>query len=334
MERECKVRGYIFHGWVGDYQRNKTKLDLENKITGNRWETTSIDSFLQGRGDPDIFYKRKEDDYHLQGFYKAGFTTDYKFWRSERVNRRGFKPYWNYTCPICSNDEYVQEGLCSGVFESKVCGLKIGNKPCRCSDLYFWTQEQREYQIKKVCKRESLKFLGWTDGVYKNSKSKFSWVCNKGHTRETTVSSFINTNTRCLTCHNETFGFYGYYPDRTTEDDSLYVLDFGNYIKVGRSFNVKQRLRDLSKESSIPLDKINVIKLYSGNHQEVYDTEQWVHEELRERGFEHKESDWSTETFTKDSLDCALMLVDKSGLISQDIDELKEEDEDVNRLCL
>jgi len=340
--RECNKRGYIFHGWVGGYQRGETKLDLENKTTGNRWVTTSINSFLQGRGDPDESrnnskgntYGIKEIDYHLQGFYKAGFTMDYKFWRSNRLTSGGKKVYWNYMCPICSNDEYIQEGLCSGIFESQSSGLKSGYKSCRCGNRYSWTQGQREYQIKKVCDQEGLKFLGWHGkGYKKRSNSKFSWYCHKGHTNKSTVRGFL-CGYRCLTCFKETSGIYGYYTDRTTEEDTLYILDFGDYIKVGRSFNVKQRLYNLSKESSIPQDKINVIKLYSGTHQEVYDTEQWVHEELRERGFEHKESDWSSETFTKDSLACTLMLVDKSGLVSQDIVELKEEDEDVNRLCL
>lgn len=333
VRRECNKRGYIFHGWAEDYQRNNTKLDLENKTTGNRWSTTSLNNLLRGRGDPVEGRSRafKEDDHHLQGFYKAGFTTDYKFWRSERVNR---KTFWKYTCPFCSKDEYVQNGLCNGIFESLSYSLKAGKKSCRCSNNYMWTQKQREYQIKKVCELEGLKFLRWEDGVYKNSRHSFSWVCSKDHTCKSNVDAFLNMGCRCPTCFKETSGFYGYYTNRTTENDCLYILDFWDYIKVGRSFNVKQRLRYLSRESSIPKDKIKVIKLYSGTHQEVYDTEQWVHEELRERGFEHKESDWSTETFTKDSLDCALMLVDKSGLISQDIDELKEEDEDVNRLCL
>lgn len=334
VDRECSKRGYIFHGWVGDYQRNKTKLDLENKITGNRWGTTGLDSFLQGVGDPiegsknPIRNRTRGEEYHTQGFYKVGFTKDYKFWRSDRVDSRGRKIYWNYTCPICSKDEYAKNGLCSGVFESSISRLKVGNKSCRCSGRYRWSQEQREHQIKKVCERDGLKFLGWADGYYKNSHSKFSWICNKGHTCKTSLISFLSQNTRCLTCLKETSVMYGYYSNRTTEKDFLYVLDFGDYLKVGRSFNVKQRLKGLSKESSTPQDQINVIKLYSGTHQEVYDIEQWVHEELRERGFEHKESDWSSETFTKDSLECALMLVDKSGLVSQDIVELKEEDED------
>lgn len=303
VQRECIERGYIFHGWAGDYKGNKTYLDLENPETGNRWRSTNLNSFLSGRADSPRG-KSKPEDGHLQDFIKAGFTTDYKFWRSDKLDTKRQKSYWYYTCPVCSNDEYVQAGVCSGVFESKNDHLKNSNKSCRCTH-YIWTQEQREYQINKICKEEGLTFLGWeNEEGYKNSSSKFKWLCTESHECCTRVNDFLNGAARCKTCSDikqkESGSLYGYYPDRTQETDYLYILNFNNkYIKVGRSFYVDKRITRLRKLSKTR--KITKIKILIATHQEVYDCEQWLHEELTQRGFYHEESTWSTETF---SMDC------------------------------
>lgn len=321
VQRECAERGYAFHGWVGEFKGNKTKLDLENLKTGNRWGSTNICNFMQGQGDPkERLLKIKEsntvdDSVHIKAFIKAGFTEDHVFTRNtERVTGKGKYIYWNYTCPACSNDEYVKAGVCDGVFTSHISHLKPGRKSCRCGGNYYWTQEQRKYQIEKVCSEEELTFMGWSDEKvgYKNSKSKFSWVCSEGHNCKTDVNSFLHNGTRCMTCRidkqKEQGAFYGYYPKRTQESDSLYILNFNNqYIKVGRSFDIERRIPELKKESGTT----NIELLYSvvGTHQEIYDLEQLLHEELRDRGFEYETTWGSVECFDSDSLGLVCKLI-------------------------
>ena len=42
----------------------------------------------------------------------------------------------------------------------------------------------------------------------------------------------------------------GFYPERAEEQDFLYVLNFDDkFIKVGRSFDVDERIKDLKKPS-------------------------------------------------------------------------------------
>ena len=318
VKRKCSERGYIFHGWYGDYNKSKTYLDLENPITGNRWNSTNLFSFLGGSGDPVEGLKKisdakfSYDEQHIQDFHKAGFSKDYKFWRSERKDSQGYLTFWNYTCPICSKDAYVSAGVCKGVFEGHIGSLKEGRKSCRCYKAYRWSQGQREYQIKGICKEEGLIFIGWKDPEgYTSYKSKFLWVCSEGHERETSVDDFLQGK-RCRVCYvnrvKSVSGFYGYYPDRAEEQDYLYIIKFGNnYLKVGRSFNILQRFNHLTWQSGISQEDIEILQLYTSNHQVVYDTEQWLHEELRERGFEYNEEDglWSIELF---SLDCISVL--------------------------
>lgn len=162
-----------------------------------------------------------------------------------------------------------------------------------------------------ICKKEGYDPLGFSEG-YKNTKSRFEYVCPKHGKHIVTYNIFVYKGSRCPSCAKETVGFYGYYPNRTTEQDYLYVLNFNNkFVKVGRSFDVKRRIAELKQESKIK----NIKKLYilTGTHQEIYDLEQELHNELRERGFSYN-VDWSTECFDNNSLDFIKYFIQKSGL--------------------
>ncbi|AGH32020.1 endonuclease [Vibrio phage PWH3a-P1] len=314
VRRASQDMGYVFNGWYGEYKGGDTRLDLYNPRNNNRWFTNTVRGILAGSGDRLERFENtrlsniKPDKEHIQKFYEAGFTDDYKFWRSERISNRGYKDYWYYTCPICSNDEYTQNGVCSGVFESVLSSLRLGRKSCRCGRTYQWTQEQREYKINKICHEEGLPFIGWKDpDGYKNNKSKMIWRCSVGHLCKTNVDSFLY-GTRCSTCWHikrKELGYMnGYYPDRVDEKDYLYIINFNDkYIKIGRSFDIKNRIAHTTTGllycSGLPMENIKILQIYTSNHQTVYDTEQWLHEELRERGFEYNEPDglWSIELF-------------------------------------
>lgn len=322
VKRECKNRGYIFHGWSGDFKGSQTKLSLENPNTGSVWKSTSIYNFLSGSGDPQqaLLRHKLPDKTHIEDFHKAGFTRDYKFFRNkDKIDGRGFKVYWDYVCPVCSVDEYVKVGLCSGVFSAHRDSLKAGSKSCRCNNTYRWTQEQKEYQINKICKEEDLSFIGWL-GDYENNESKFRWVCQKGHDCITSINNFLCKGIRCNTCWKVRGIFYGYYPERIQESDILYILNFDNqYIKIGRSFDIDRRIKQLKKESNITT--IDTLYLIKGTHQEIYNLEQFLHTELRDRGFEY-ETDWgSIECFDLDSLKLTYKLVDEELADNNSLEE-------------
>lgn len=333
VKRVCKERGYVFLGWKGDFKGNTTKLSLYNPKNNHTWFSTSIATLLIGQGDPLEGNERTRlasilcDDEFISYFHEAGFSADYKFWRSDKKDSRGYHAYWNYTCKTCSDDEYVKVGICSGIFESHHANLRVGNKPCRCSKSYRWNQEEREYQINKICKEEGLKFIGWVDEEgYKNNSSKLKWFCTENHECMTDTKSFIK-GIRCKTCNNiknSVIGtFYGYYPERKDEKDYLYVINFNNeYIKVGRSFDIKSRIRSskgLLKMSGMSLDQIVILRVLSSTHKKVYDTEQWLHKELTERGFYHEKSTWTVETFDTDAEDTIYKLLEGSDLVDENI---------------
>lgn len=186
-----------------------------------------------------------------------------------------------------------------------------------------WTAQEREGQINNVFKIEGGEFIGWKDGRYKNCYSKFNWLCSEGHSCITSVSNFLNGGKRCTTCvkikQREEGRMHGYYPARKDEQDNLYIIYFkkGDYIKVGRSFDVDRRIKELLKPSNHKRNEIEILSIYTGKHQDVYDTEQWIHEELTERGFYHNESDWTVETFDADCKNVLFYLLSNSNLVKE-----------------
>lgn len=213
VQREATTRGFEFMGWVEPYKGIHTKLLLSCPIHGE-WNSTHISSFLAGRCCPACRADRtreismKEDSFHINEFIGTGaFKEGAKFYRSERKDSRGYPAYWNYKCPACTHDEYVKAGLCSGVFESCVSGLKMGKVPCRCAKNYRWTQEQREYQIKKeiIRRRDNnladYTFVRW-DNKYKNPSSKFKYLCKEHGEQKISVSDFLS-GCGCPECANQ-----------------------------------------------------------------------------------------------------------------------------------
>lgn len=340
IHRECNKKGYNFLGIKGDWNGSKTYICLNNPTTGNTWCTTNISSLLTVCvGDPKDSIERVSKllelntQLHIADFYKAGFNKNYTFWRSDKLSKKGYTLYWNYTCPICSYDEYVINNVCSGIFETSISSLKEGRLSCRCSTRgHIYSQEQRQYQLTKLCKEEESSFVRWvsSDGYIRNT-SKFIWTCKEAHVCSTTVANFLN-NQRCKKCHKENqskLGYLnGYYPHRSEEEDYLYCILFkkGNYIKVGRSFNIEERLKGnggLVRKSKHSVGDISILQVRAGKHKDVYQIEQEIHRELTERGFYHHQSKWTIETFDTDCLHVLKELVNSSGLEEVDLSTTK-----------
>lgn len=327
VRRICEDKGYIFQGWSGEYKGIHTYLKLYNGRTGNFWESTTINNLLLGHGDPiegaEIAISKRllPDKYHIDKFIKEGFTGDYKFWRSDRLGKDNRKRYWYYTCPVCSNDEYVKAGVCSGIFESYENSLAEGFYACRCGRNFDYNKEQSELRIKLVCEREGLTFNSWEED-YRGVDSKFIWHCSHNHKNSTSISNFIH-GARCRKCKDLKSPINGYYSKRKDEDDILYILNFNDeYIKAGRSFDMEKRFkgnRGLIAMSGCKRENIEILHLFKGKHEDVYREEQWIHEELENRGFQFKDVTWSTELFSLDCYDTLKYLLKETPLKEIDL---------------
>ena len=197
------------------------------------------------------------------------------------------------------------------------------NRGCpKCAVKFVTDIKRMDEQVafdncKKICEIENYEPLCFPEG-YKNNRSKFEYRCLKHGKQTVKYDKFIFHGNRCVCCWKDRQKYLanvnGYYPERKDETDFLYILNFDDkFIKVGRSFDVERRIgkNQLQKESGIS----NIIKLriFTATHQEVYNTEQALLEELRERGFQYH-LNWTKECFENECLYSLNKLLDICGL--------------------
>ena len=181
----------------------------------------------------------------------------------------------------------------------------------KCSKKYRPTEQEALQKCIDICKEMSYDLVGFVDG-YKNHRSRVDYICKIHGKQSVQYYSLVSGGKRCMGCwkdrRKELGNGNGYYPERKDETDYLYVLNFNDkFIKVGRSFDADERIRSLRSLSKIK--KIYKLRIFTATHQEIYDYEQELHNELRERNFQYY-VDWSNECFENESLNILNDLLD------------------------
>ena len=251
---QVKKDGISILGFIPPYTGTKTKLRLCCEEHGE-WSTTAIIQFKKGISCPKCGRKTtgevnsKSDEEHISEFFSTGaFKDGCKFWRSPKLTSSGRAQYWYSTCPICSEDEFVKAGLCTGVFESCMGHLKRGAVPCRCSDAHRFTKAQWEYLLAKECENRGYVFVGWR-GKRWGSRFKFSYECPL-HGEQSTTSKNLLKGQGCSLCagHNQQQCYIN-----LVKDGSLPVA-----LKVGISCKSDARLRQQNLRNLFQMAQIAV----------------------------------------------------------------------------
>lgn len=276
VHRLCNDKGYKFLGWFGDYNKDKTYLMLENPETNNRWNTTNLNNLLHGYGDPlqgrvnTIKASLKSEEYHIKDF--TGYAKGTVF-------KRVSGGEWEYKCGICSQDKYVKNGVCSGIFKSTISGLKAGKKSCRCGSSYRYTPEQRLLDCEWVVSQSEITGYGFEDYSKFNAKVKYKWRCKCGNQNSTEVYRFVNGQLSCGSCSQ--FGnVFGLYDAKVFEPDTLYIIELKSddecFIKIGRSFNTQERFKEYRRYYDI-----TPIFTCSRIHLSIFEVERKLHRSLK-----------------------------------------------------
>ncbi len=222
----------------------------------------------------------------------------------------------------------------NNVWEAKINNLLNGRGCPECkiktiADLHRNSYNDVFRKCKEICDEMNYVFIGFPEG-YKNQKSYLHYTCKTHGDQCVRYDSFVNQETRCPDCWKEKLKTIlrengngnGYYPERKDEKDFLYVLNFNNqFIKVGRSFDVDDRIDNLKTPSVSGIKNIIKLRIFTATHQEIYDYEQELHEELRKLGFQYHVS-WSNECFENNSLFILNKLLDNC-----EVEELKLKEE-------
>lgn len=228
------------------------------------------------------------------------YHIDCKFYRSTSDK-------WIYECPVCSTDEYVKAGVCSGKWERSSYEWKGGVLPCRCNPRCVYTQKQWEYRLDKMCSERGHTFI-----KYDKVSRVVYWVCALGHPH----TSSTNNYTSGIDCNqvlyyknsmdvNKKFGFY---PNRKDEKDYLYILTKPNsgLFKIGRSFKPNTRCKDINNKYNLDY---NIFKLYSNNHTNVHMLEQEV---LYKFNSFRKRTSYTTECLSNEILNTVINYIEEN----------------------
>ena len=236
-----------------------------------------------------------------KGFIVHGFAENFKG-RDTKLNLECLKDGHKW---VTSIDNIINAGTgcpkCAGVNLSEQKKTPVHIAMQKCID---------------ICKDMNYESVGFVDGYKGVHKTRFEYYCKIHGKQNVCYNAFVNMGTRCNGCakdkRKELGNGNGYYPERKDEQDFLYVLDFNSqFLKVGRSFDIERRIPELQRASGI--QGIIKLRIFTATHQEIYDYEQELHNELRERNFQHY-VDWSNECFENDCKFILNKLLDQCGL--------------------
>lgn len=145
------------------------------------------------------------DDVCHKLFMSTGnFLSGSKFKRLDEKDSFGCHTYFEFYCPVCSEDFYVESGICSGVFKTSYKSLKKGSLPCRCGDSRIISKDIYLFHVEALCVKEGLQFVGLNGDWCGKKMSKINFKCRKGNLHSSTyVGNFLERGSRCKCCVND-----------------------------------------------------------------------------------------------------------------------------------
>lgn len=301
-------------GWVGEWKGNRTKLGLSCHC-GNRWQSTSITDFKNGRGCPECGREKirqasiKPDDEMIASFHaKRQYPVGTIFKRSDRLNKQGYASYWSVYCPVCAQDEIAQAGLCSGWFESSSGHLQEGQIACRCSSLHKYTDDQHTFRAMKLCEDNGYQFVGWVGKI--GAVHKFKYLCSD-HGEQTMKFDNMHYGKGCPGCagKNQKELYINLISD---ESGSTYAA------KLGISNNSDRRIKEQNTTNNHTMKRA-LLFLFDAV-QDCKDTEQYLKHHVPSIGYvpDLHMKDGSTETFALDDLDYVVQTIKQRGGVLQE----------------
>lgn len=234
-----------------------------------------------------------KDEVHINDFMKTG-----KFEKGTVFFRSSIKKHWYVICPICSYDEYVEKGLCDGLFHAYAGSLKEGKRPCRCSNRYTWTKEQYIYRIQKV---QTSTVVGFQSDKI-NTFSKVTMLCAEHGFYYSSVNDLLSKKSGCPKCANIDYNtFY----INTVEDDGKLIA-----FKYGITSNLYKRLQDQNTSS---IFKIRNFKTFQLSHEQCVSLENSIKSKIPSSYLSKREmKDGYTETICPSFYDSLISIVNSS----------------------
>ncbi|BDU12207.1 hypothetical protein [Escherichia phage phiWec179] len=203
IEQAYQDKPWTITGWHGEWKGARTKLTCECSIHGE-WRTTSIDNAKIGSGCKGCRVEAIrqtcliDDSIHITTFNKAcPDNVPREYYRSDRLDSKGWAAYWIVKCSVCSHDEYVKAGVCNGRFEVTRSSLRDGLLACRCSKNHRYTPAQWIFRMTEACQERGDQFIGFVGKV--GTMSKFKYLCSEHGEQTITPNKYLSGN-GCSEC--------------------------------------------------------------------------------------------------------------------------------------
>lgn len=234
--------GYEFIGFTENYHGIMTMCSVQCANPLHAPQVKDTRAVIKGTQCRECYHEDrakalvKPDSYFIEGFKASGhYPEGTKF---SRIPGAGYNR-WQLECPICSVDEYVQNGLCSGVFDTYLSSLRRGRQPCRCSVPYVLTKDQQQFRLVKHLResRPNITFVAWADGT-NHSNSKALLHCSDHGVFVSRLFQIYQSTYKCRECCDTGFSF--------ADPAKVYVLKVGgpshSFTGFGITGNLDKRL--------------------------------------------------------------------------------------------
>lgn len=245
LEEIAQKKGYQVLGYVGEWKGIDTKLDLLCHC-GNRWDTTSINSFKHDHGCPLCGYENTRkaqtipDDQHIADFFSTGKFKEGTIFTNtgKRSCSKNKDIIWMIECPVCSHDEYVQAGVCDGKFYMTRSDLKAGHLPCRCATNSHYTENQITYRVKKEVEGRGYVWVGWI-GKPSIRLGNFKYLCLVHGEQIGSAYRLLYQDNGCPQCagHSQ----QQLYVNVVKDNGIIVALKFGISKDSARRLNIQNR---------------------------------------------------------------------------------------------
>lgn len=254
LDRKAKESNFSAVRFTGNYKGKRSTVVYDCYDCGAKDNKSTVDRVLRSSlsciSCAKILLgnrKRTElSEWKSLGISTEVLTNNSKFFRISNATN------FIYSCAVCSVDDYVRNGLCSGLFLTNISSLRKGYKSCRCARCYRKTRAQWDFEIRKTCKESSypLSHIVRPEGTSLSAMQVFR-VCAEHGRFSTNAKSLLFKETGCPEC-----------PINSGQKQCYIniIYDEGNpiAIKYGISTDYIARLKKVSRSSRFVLKNLGV----------------------------------------------------------------------------
>ena len=245
----------------------------------------------------------------IKKYYNQLSPTEYSNMILEECKKDNIE-FFGFVCDKweAKNTKIILKCKFGHSWETTIASFYYAKSRCpHCNGNARKSEKERLKQIKEICIKENLTFLGF-DSEWRSSSTRFNFLCHCGKTNNMTITNFVNHGARCSSCAKT-----GYRP---IKKGTLYIQKLKGYNKlIGVKFGItnlttQERMRNQSRVSKFDHEIFYELTLQDG--QKILELENKIKEAMKGKtSYISKEDmpDGYTETVAPSELSTIMYIV-------------------------